>query len=111
MLLVLVPFQISWAVAGEYCQHENGSIMVHFGHHAHHHQSNSDQPDSKHAGNLSKLHSDCGSCHTTILALLLVPSAALAISLPATKLPLRPPDSYKSHIPDGPREPDRIHFA
>jgi hypothetical protein len=27
MLLVLVPFQISWAMAGDYCQHENGPSL------------------------------------------------------------------------------------
>lgn len=111
MLLVLVPFQISWAMAGDYCLHENGPVAAHFGHHAHHHQSTPDRPDSKHAGKLSRMHSDCGSCHSSVLALFLEPDAAVALLMSAIKLPLLPPDAYTSHIPDGPREPDRTHFA
>jgi len=111
MLLVLVPFQISWAMAGDYCQHENGAVAAHFGHHAHHHQSKADQPDSKHTVKLSKLHSDCGSCHTSVLALLLELDGAPSPSLSLAKLPQLPPNSYTSHIPDGPREPDRAHSA
>ena len=31
-LLIVLPLQISWAVAATYCQHETGSTQ-HFGHH------------------------------------------------------------------------------
>lgn len=111
VLLVLVPFQISWAMAGDYCQHENGPVAAHFGHHAHHHQSKADQPDSKNTAKLNKMHSDCGSCHTSLLALLLELDGSPSLSLSLAKLPQLPPDLYTSHIPDGPHEPDRAHSA
>jgi hypothetical protein len=37
-LLIVLPLQISWAVAATYCQHETGSTK-HFGHHDHKHQA------------------------------------------------------------------------
>ena len=111
MLLVLLPFQISWAMAGEHCQDESGPVATHFGHHVHHHQSKLDPPDPKHTEKPSKIHPDCGSCHTTVLALFMEPSLAPALSLSASKPPPFPPDSYTSHVPDGPHKPDRSHFV
>ena len=38
LLLVLMPFQFSWAAVGTYCEHESGTRSQHFGHHDHEHR-------------------------------------------------------------------------
>lgn len=38
LLLVLMPFQFSWAAVATYCEHESGTRAKHFGHHEHKHQ-------------------------------------------------------------------------
>lgn len=38
LLLVFMPFQLSWAAVATYCQHESGTRSQHFGHHEHQHQ-------------------------------------------------------------------------
>ena len=39
LLLVLLPFQFSWAAVGSYCEHESGTRAQHFGHHEHKHEA------------------------------------------------------------------------
>lgn len=46
MLLIVLPFQMTWAAAAQYCQHEVSAKASHFGHHAHQHQAG-DQVVSK----------------------------------------------------------------
>lgn len=38
LLLIVLPLQLTWAVAANYCQDESGSGVRHFGHHLHGHQ-------------------------------------------------------------------------
>ena len=59
-LLLSVPFQITWAAVGAYCQHEAGASGKHFGHHAHQHRAvpGDDSRDNP----AVKLHPDCGYC-------------------------------------------------
>jgi hypothetical protein len=111
MMLLLVPFQFSWAVAGEYCQHENGPVSLHFGHHTHHHQGKADRSATKSADKPGKIHLDCGSCHSPVWALFMEADPAPAVPLIAGRMPPIPPDSYTSHIPDGSHKPDRLCSA
>ena len=60
MLIFVLPLQISWAVAGAYCAHEQSAGTKHFGHHAHAHQAQPDDPDSK---SPLQSHPDCSSCN------------------------------------------------
>jgi hypothetical protein len=108
LLLAIVPFQFAWAAAGVYCQHENGAAAQHFGHHAHQHQGKSDSADGKTKS--GKIHLDCSSCHGTGGAI--SPAEAVAEPAPGSQAysELRP-ISYTSHIPDGPRRPDRFPVA
>jgi len=104
LLLVVVPFQFAWGAAAVYCQHEQGTTVQHFGHHVHQHQ-NADE-NSSHAGKLSQLHTDCGYCHA--LSRVSMPAKASAMTLPSGSIHAEPPVvSFTSHIPEGPREPDR----
>ena len=38
LLLLVMPFQFSWAAVGMYWEHELGSLAQHFGHHEHKHE-------------------------------------------------------------------------
>ncbi len=109
LLLVILPFQFSWAVAGAYCQHEQGKTSQHFGHHAHQHQAKADVPDAK--GEMGKLHTDCSSCHGAGCVVFAVAHPTPGV-LPVVRDYVEPlPISYTSHIPDGPRRPDRLPVA
>jgi len=59
LLMIVLPLQLSWAVAASYCQDEQGMGVQHFGHHAH---LNHDVVDA--GQNLAKgqqqAESDCG---------------------------------------------------
>jgi len=67
LLMFVLPLQISWAVAGSYCTHEQSSATQHFGHHAHVHQAHPDDGDSQSA---LKDHPDCSSCHAVTFSVL-----------------------------------------
>lgn len=66
-LMLVLPLQISWAVAGSYCAHEESSSAQHFGHHVHVHQVQPDDPDSK---SPLESHPDCSSCHHVTFSVL-----------------------------------------
>lgn len=108
LLLCVVPFQFAWAAAGAYCQHETGAAPMHFGHHVHNHQISAEKTDSPYK--VGKLHPDCGSCHGTSFALFQEPVLAQRIVTTGTNVPDAKPEIYTSHIPDGPRRPDRLSF-
>lgn len=55
LMVCLIPFQITWAMAGAYCEHESGKAAQHFGHHDHVHSA----PDSDKSGSNIKLDQDC----------------------------------------------------
>jgi len=106
-LLVLLPLQFSWAVAGAYCAHEEAAVS-HFGHHVHkHHETTDDETrdDGKHEAKKIQADTDCEYCHH-------VPSNAIAPAAPALSQPglsahIRAESSrYSSHIPDLIPRPD-----
>lgn len=104
LLLVIVPFQLAWAAAGDYCQHESGSAGRHFGHHSHQHQGNEDKSPNK--SKAAKVHADCGACHGIGTALFGQPGS-VTTALFAT--PIAPAINvfYTSHISDCPLRPER----
>lgn len=91
VLLVLLPFQFSWAAAAPYCGHETQVDVGHFGHHDHMHHAdagdnvglganqaagldtNAGAGDGKAPGAMDV---DCGQCHGGCSVLLNLPSAA-----------------------------------
>jgi hypothetical protein len=66
LLLLVLPFQLSWAAVAGYCQHESEISAHHPGHHEHKHQadagnaSHAGVPDTSPAGSVDN---DCGTCH------------------------------------------------
>ena len=110
LLLVLLPLQFSWAVAGAYCAHEEAAAP-HFGHHVHKHDDTRDgdtRDDGKHEAKKIQAgldDGDCDYCHH-------VPSNAIAPAASALAHPgqtahiLADSPRYSSHIPDLIPRPD-----
>ncbi len=69
ILLVLFMMQSIWAVAAQYCQHEQNPKVNHLGHHTHKHdtqnEDNSKSTSDKSSSDSSKLFADtdCPYCH------------------------------------------------
>jgi hypothetical protein len=108
LMLLVLPFQFSWATAAVYCQHEQGATAQHFGHHSHQHQGDADQSD--HKGKLSQVHGDCGYCHAASPAFFFTSLQPVNVQPGSTQV-ASPVISFSSHIPDGPRRPDRHPVA
>jgi hypothetical protein len=108
-LLLVVPFQLVWASAAPYCAHESGvSAKKHFGHHAHKHQAGGDivSVTDDLDGATGSYHADCESCHLSGSAFM--PAVIAVVEAPPCGEAMRQPEPrYDSHIPDGPRRPDR----
>jgi hypothetical protein len=99
----VLPLQISWAATVVYCNHEESSVTQHFGHHVHKHEK--DIPSKT-----TQVHSDCGYCNLATQVLII--NEAFTFELPELSKHtdfLIP--SYSSHVPDGPRDPDRLIVA
>jgi len=71
LLMVAFLMQSLWASAAQYCQHETGVNVHHFGHHTHQHKTGdaaqADQLSIK-ADDKSKTatHTDCPYCHAAV---------------------------------------------
>lgn len=106
-LLVLLPLQFSWAIAGAYCAHEEAGAP-HFGHHVHEHEEIKD--DDKHEAKKIQADTDCDYCHH-------VPTSAIFSAGPALAQPGLTAHArydgprYVSHIPDLISRPDWQAFA
>lgn len=110
LLLVLLPIQFSWAIAGTYCAHEEAAA-THFGHHEHKHEETTEdgaKGDGKHETKKIQFgldDGDCDYCHHA-------PSNAIAAAAPALAQPglsahIRTDSPrYSSHIPDLIPRPD-----
>jgi hypothetical protein len=96
-LLIALPFQMSWAAASSYCEHESGKAAHHFGHHEHQHHASGESKPVK--SKLGMNDHDCGHCQHGTAAISSI--QADNPSLPQA-LRLIPFDvhRYISHIPD-----------
>lgn len=59
LLMIVLPLQLSWAVAANYCQDEQGAGAQHFGHHVHLHHDGLDAA-KKLAKGKQQADRDCG---------------------------------------------------
>lgn len=107
LLLVMLPFQFTWAAAAAYCQHETSPDAQHIGHHQHEHKDVSDagaaKTDAQDAGKSAKLFgdNDCGYCHLSAAK----PVQVQALEVPALKGPAVQ-DAPVQPLPT--RDPDRL---
>ena len=104
-LLLILPFQISWAVVAPYCQHEKAPSVQHFGHHEHEHQPSQDVDGE----GVAEVHSDCGFCHLSMSSMLL--QLAQMVPSPNTAFIESPPVVYRSYISNGPERPKLLSVA
>lgn len=108
-LLAVLPFQLTWAGMGTYCQHEEGRAAQHFGHHEHKHTVHGDQGKSDSGKVNAGTDNDCTS-HLNSVKCFLSSQATPVLPQASVKVDLRLA-TYTSHIPDGPERPDRTLAA
>ena len=102
LMLFLLPFQISWAVAANYCEHGHGqdkATISYFGHHDDEHKASPDTPDD------SRYDFAHDHCHLlSFLGVLSANTFAMSDSLqPSLHSAGRP--RYPSLAPDKPERP------
>jgi hypothetical protein len=111
LLLTLLPFQFTWAVASSYCGHETGSTQSrHLGHHDHQHVDHHDGSPSSAEKLPGAADPDCLNCHGQIAALpnLALPATA---SEAATRLGSADSPLFAARAPDRPERPQWARFA
>jgi hypothetical protein len=101
-LLMLLPFQGSWAAAAAYCPHEGERTAQHFGHQHAAQASAADDTGPVDQGQ----HGDCSYCHLSCQAAFVTAALPLTATDGVTYFAARP-YFYSSPIPDGPKRPDR----
>ena len=109
LLLVLLPFQFSWAAAASYCQHETSKLASHFGHHEHKHEvakvksGGMERTDA--VNKLGALDDDCVMCHLGCMPPIAASQVVdFARPIQAHDLTLVP--EFESHISGVPQRPD-----
>lgn len=102
-LLVLLPLQFSWALAGTYCTHEQELTSQHFGHHVHKHEKTGDPVTE--TSQKAKADLDCDYCHHAPASALF--PAAPSIAAPDLAVHARfELQRYDSYIPNLIPRPD-----
>lgn len=77
LMMVVLPFQLSWAAAATYCQHESSSVVSHYGHHVHKHLSDPGDAEPDTSRSKLLLDSDCTVCHLGGVGIVSMPSFSL----------------------------------
>lgn len=108
-LLMLLPFQFSWATVAAYCQHETESSTQHIGHH----QLDTGKQDldtektaNKAASNDNGSDADCSFCHFSCSKPMNSHAAWQPAAPEKNSFILSSPSLYLSHIGESPEEPD-----
>lgn len=111
MLLIVLPFQMTWAAAAQCCMHDATDKTSHFGHHAHQHQADQ-QVVSKSVGEQANadhpastfIDKDCPYCHMGSLSYMVT-----AVFIPGQILGVAPSDAllyaYSTIPPSQPERP------
>ena len=96
-------FQMSWAVAATYCEHETTSkAAMHFGHHVHVHKS---VDGKKHVAGKLAVDDDCSYCHAGHAAIMAMAFTSVAVvASPSASFP-QPfmHGSAPARVPDRPQ--------
>lgn len=110
ILLLIFVLQSTWAVAAQYCQHEESPTVNHIGHHTHKHTSQSDigsnTIDQTSSDNFkSDIDTDCSYCHLSSIK-------SMMNSLPVLEAEIEPLAMVAIHysfpevIPSKPERPN-----
>jgi|APLak6261684236_1056157.scaffolds.fasta_scaffold00584_6 hypothetical protein len=109
-LLIVFVWQSTWAVAAQYCQHEEDSKVNHIGHHSHKHiqQSNNDS-DLNHQKptdtNKSGVDADCPYCHLSSIKSMLTDLPVINVEIESVVI-IDIDYSYPEIIPTKPERPN-----
>lgn len=104
-MLVVMPLQLSWAVAAVYCEHEVNPTTVHFGHHEHKHIASADEAKTDGSKSAAAVDGDCTSCHLGGIAILTMPTPGLAMDLVSAPLVTNGHSLLASSRPARPERP------
>lgn len=114
LLLVLLPFQFSWAAVAAYCGHESGLQEQHFGHHKHQHvdhASSAKAADPAGQSDAAALDFDCGHCHSTCCSLPALTVGTLASPLVAAQPMASAHGPVRTLAQNPPERPQWLRFA
>lgn len=109
LLIAILPYQFSWAAAAVYCEHGGAASANHFGHHEH--KFDADYHAKHGDADLAKVHGDCGYCHAAASQAFFSAPVLPAVVPPPRVYLDTPPARFTSHVPEGPRRPDRLPAA
>lgn len=102
LMLCLLPLQISWAAAANYCEHEQDKTAQHFGHHDDGHKIPFDIPDK----GTQSVSYDPGYDHCHLSSFLGILSAyTFSVCGPLQQLSQCSDCFYPSFAPDKPERP------
>lgn len=115
LLILVFILESSWASAAQYCRHELGLNVRHFGHHTHQHktgdQNTFDQTSVKaDDSSKTKIDNDCPYCHLGAMKSML-PLAVIASSANAPPPIVEILQSYPQVIPRQPERPNWLIAA
>jgi hypothetical protein len=82
LLLIALPFQMSWASAARYCQHEQDRSTQHFGHHEHHHVADKEATKEQSSAKSLAVDTDCGTCQLNVTAITTIQANNLSVYPP-----------------------------
>ena len=109
-LLMLLPFQFSWAAVASYCQHESNPAAQHVGHHASADSKQEKQDQLADQSDDSKLNTgsdaDCSFCHFSCSKPMNSHTAWTPPVQEKNSFTLSLAPLYLSHIGESPDEPD-----
>ncbi|CAL60731.1 putative periplasmic cation efflux system protein czcI [Herminiimonas arsenicoxydans] len=104
-MLVVIPFQLSWAAAAVYCEHEINPTTLHFGHHEHKHIASPNEVKADASKAAAAVDGDCTSCHLGGIAILTIPLPALALDIISAPLIISSNSLLASSRPSRPERP------
>lgn len=105
VLLMVVPFQLSWGAAAAYCRHESNPVVSHFGHHAHQHAASSMDSKSSPAKLQLGADSDCTFCQLAGIGFAPTPESSQSLPLTAVDAVAELKPSRASLYPSPPERP------
>lgn len=112
LMIMVLPFQLSWAAAATYCQHESSPVASHFGHHVHKHSIKSvDSKSEKTVGSKLLSDNDCTVCHLGGVGVVSMPSYALSLEVTNIDKAFVSTPLHASVRPDRPERPQWVRAA
>lgn len=106
LMLMVVPFQLSWAAAAAYCQHESNPAVSHFGHHTHQHSASTAESKSSMPKAQLGVDDDCATCHLGGIGIAPMESFSLTLDMAPANVRVTHnayPISIRPHRPERPQ--------